>query len=117
MLQSLASQLTLNPATGRLEWIVDLAAMRPFWSDWFVQLTDNFLAFTGSRMLVLADADCMDRRMIVAQMQGKFQLVVVPDSGHAVQEDQPVALADAIGSMIQKHLKLSLLLRERPVLQ
>ena len=51
--------------------------------------------------------------MIVAQMQGKFQLAVVRESGHAIQEDQPEELAEIVNVMIQKHLKLSQLLRNK----
>lgn len=110
---SIQSQLKLNSETGRLEWIADLSAMQPFWADWFVGLTENFLSFSGSRMLVLAGTDYMDRSMTVAQMQGKFQLVVVRDSGHAIQEDQPAELARPIASMIEKHLKLLEILRSK----
>ncbi len=108
---SLKSQLVER--NGRLEWIADLSAMQPFWNDWFVGLTDNFLSFGGSRMLVLAGTDYMDRKMTVAQMQGKFQLVVVRESGHVIQEDQPADLSHPIASMIEKHLKLLEILRNK----
>lgn len=108
---SLKSQLVERH--GRLEWIADLSAMQPFWNDWFAGLTDNFLSFAGSRMLVLAGTDYMDRKMTVAQMQGKFQLVVVRDSGHAIQEDQPAELSRPIATMIEKHLKLLEILRNK----
>lgn len=109
---SLKSQLT-TAEDGRMHWISDLSLMQPFWNDWFTGLTDNFLSLSGSRMLVLAGTDYMDRAMTVAQMQGKFQLVVVRDSGHAIQEDQPGELARPIISMIEKHLKLLEILRSK----
>ena len=110
---SLASQLKFNGQTSSLEWITDLSLMEPHWNDWFVGLTRNFLSFPGSRLLILADTDYMDREMIVAQMQGKFQLAVVRESGHAIQEDQPEELAEIVNGMIHKHLKLSQLLRNK----
>lgn len=110
---SLSSQLKINNETGYYEWITDLSSMAPFWDSWFTGLTKNFLNFSGSRLLVLADTDYMDKEMIVAQMQGKFQLAVVRESGHAIQEDRPEELAEIINGMIQKHLKLSQLLRNK----
>lgn len=112
MKKSLESQLTSLP-DGRLAWIADLAAMRPYWSGWFTNLTTNFLNFPGSRMLVLADTEYMDREMTVAQMQGKFQMIVVRGSGHAIQEDKPAELAEPIANMINKHLKLFEIIRNK----
>lgn len=110
---SVSSQLRINSETGAYEWIADLSAMAPFWDSWFVGLTKNFLNFSGSRLLILADTDYMDKEMIVAQMQGKFQLAVVRESGHVIQEDRPEELAEIVCGMIQKHLKLSQLLRNK----
>lgn len=107
---SLESQLHRGPGTGDLYWITDLSLMKPYWDSWFVGLTANFLKFPGSRVLVLANTDYMDRGMIVAQMQGKFQLIIIRDSGHAIQEDKCDDLAEGIAETIQKHLKLSKLL-------
>lgn len=110
---SLASQMYFNEDSNRFEWIVDLSTMQDFWNSWFDGLTKNFLKFPGSRLLVLADTDYMDREMIIAQMQGKFQLVIVRESGHAIQEDRPIELAECLVELIQKHLKLSEILRNK----
>lgn len=111
--QSLNSQLKFNNDTGSYEWISDLSLMQPFWDSWFTGLTKNFLKFPGSRLLILADTDYMDKEMIIAQMQGKFQLAIVRESGHAIQEDKPEELAENVNGMIQKHLKLSQILRNK----
>ena len=37
-------------------------------------------------MLVLAGTDRLDKELMIGQMQGKFQLVVVPDTGHMIHE-------------------------------
>lgn len=34
---------------------------------------------------------------------GKFQMVVLPKSGHAVQEDQPVKVAEALATFMVRH--------------
>lgn len=110
---SLKSQLKLNEELSCYEWITDLSLMESYWDSWFTGLTQNFLKFPGSRLLILADTDYMDKEMIVAQMQGKFQLAIVRESGHAIQEDKPDELAEHINGMIQKHLKLSHILRNK----
>lgn len=38
-------------------------------------------------MLLLAGTDRLDKELTIAQMQGKFQLVLLPSCGHAIQED------------------------------
>lgn len=109
--KSVSSQLFYNDVSGSFEWITDLSKMSSYWDTWFTSLTSNFLRFPGSRLLILAtDTDYMDRDMTIAQMQGKFQLVVVRESGHAVQEDKPEEMAEPLISMIQKHLKLTKIL-------
>ena len=45
-----------------------------------------FLAARTARILVLAGAERLDKELMIGQMQGKFQMVVVPGVGHMVQE-------------------------------
>ena len=40
-------------------------------------------------MLLLAGMDRLDTELTVGQMQGKFQLTVLPKAGHAIHEDAP----------------------------
>ena len=111
---SLFSQLKYNQDLDEYEWITDLSKTIPFWDSWFKGLTKNFLKFSGSRLLILAtDTDYMDKEMTIAQMQGKFQLAVIRESGHAVQEDRPEDLAQQVNGMLQKHLKLSQIIRNK----
>lgn len=35
---------------------------------------------------MLAGTDRLDKDLMIGQMQGKFQLVVVPDTGHMIHE-------------------------------
>ena len=46
-----------------------------------------FLSVRGPKLLLLAGTDRLDKDLLVGQMQGKFQLVVLPAVGHVVQED------------------------------
>ena len=58
-------------------------------------------------MLLLAGMDRLDTALTVGQMQGKFQLTCMPQSGHAIHEDQPLkGIVFAI--CFKKHLWLFL---------
>lgn len=53
---------------------------------WFKGLSAAFLAARTARLLVLAGTDRLDKELMIGQMQGKFQLVVVPNTGHMLHE-------------------------------
>ena len=40
----------------------------------------------AARLLVLAGTDRLDKELMIGQMQGKFQMEVVPDVGHMLHE-------------------------------
>ncbi|KAK0257468.1 hypothetical protein B0A54_08904 [Friedmanniomyces endolithicus] len=75
--------------SGDFAWRTDLAATAPYWDEWFTGMSRKFLAGRGAKELILAGTDRLDRELMIGQMQGKFQLVVVPEAGHFVQEDVP----------------------------
>ena len=56
-------------------------------------MSARFLGGRGAKLLVLAGADRLDKELMIGQMQGKFQLDVIPEAGHFVQEDVPAKLA------------------------
>ena len=45
---------------------------------------------------MLAGTDRLDTPLNIAQMQGKFQLVLVPEAGHVIHEDEPGRTAAAV---------------------
>lgn len=47
-------------------------------------------------MLLLAGTDRLDKVLTIGQMQGKFQLVLLPTAGHAIQEDDAHATSAAL---------------------
>mmetsp|Transcript_11780 Transcript_11780/g.30869 ORF Transcript_11780/g.30869 Transcript_11780/m.30869 type:complete len:85 (-) Transcript_11780:668-922(-) len=53
-------------------------------------------------MLMLAGTDRLDKPLTIGQMQGKFQLVLLPMAGHAVHEDEAVAAANHIRTFLQR---------------
>lgn len=61
---------------------------------WFKGLSGKFLAARTARILILAGTDRLDKELMIGQMQGKFQQVVVPGVGHMLHEDDPTRLAE-----------------------
>ncbi|CAF0773639.1 unnamed protein product [Adineta steineri] len=84
-------------------WRIDLAKTEQFWKGWFSGLSNLFLSCECPKLLLLAGVDRLDRDLTVGQMQGKFQMHVVPKSGHAVHEDAPEQVADCIASFLVRH--------------
>lgn len=55
-------------------------------TGWFQGLSSSFLNARTARLLVLAGTDRLDKELMIGQMQGKFQMVVVPGVGHMLHE-------------------------------
>ncbi|XP_049847292.1 protein phosphatase methylesterase 1 isoform X1 [Schistocerca gregaria] len=81
-------------------WRIDLAKTEKYWSGWFKGLSNIFLNCPVPKMLLLAGIDRLDKELMVGQMQGKFQLQVLGQCGHAVHEDVPEKLADIMASFM-----------------
>ncbi|KAJ3479065.1 hypothetical protein NLI96_g9328 [Meripilus lineatus] len=77
-------------------WRTPLAFTAQYWTSWFTGLSSKFLAARTARLLVLAGTERLDRELMIGQMQGKFQLVVLPGVGHMVHEDDPGRLAEVL---------------------
>jgi len=78
------------------QWRTPLRSTAPYWQSWFLGLSNKFLSARTARLLVLAGTDRLDKELMIGQMQGKFQLVVVPGTGHMIQEDDPTRLAEIL---------------------
>jgi len=78
------------------KWRTPLRSTAPFWPNWFTGLSSKFLAARTARLLVLAETDRLDKELMIGQMQGKFQMVVIPNVGHMVHEDDPARLAEIL---------------------
>lgn len=87
----------------RWVWRADLASTRPFWRDWYLGLSNAFLAVPCAKLLILAGTDRLDTPLTIGQMQGKFQLALFPDAGHAVHEDQPADVAGTVAGFLSRH--------------
>lgn len=104
---SVPSLLRAGPATanGQNSWLwrTNLAATQPFWGKWFVGLSSGFLKGKGAKLLILAGTDRLDKELIIGQMQGKFQLSIVPEAGHFVHEDVPEKIADILAEFWRRN--------------
>lgn len=69
--------------------ITNLKDFQPYWETWFRHLSQTFVSLPTNKLLLLAGNDNLDKELIIGQMQGKYQLVVLQDSGHFIQEDVP----------------------------
>lgn len=100
---SMPSQVVEEEATGKFVWRTDLMTTRPFWKEWFTGMDEKFLNTPcGPKLVLIADPSNLDKTMTIAQMQGKFQIQMLPRSGHAVHEDQPDQIATKISSYLKR---------------
>ncbi|KAL5713236.1 protein phosphatase methylesterase-1 [Ranunculus cassubicifolius] len=74
-----------------------------YWKGWYEGLSDKFLSCTVPKLLLLAGTDRLDRSLTIGQMQGKFQMVVVRHTGHAIQEDVPDEFASLVLNFISRN--------------
>uniref|UniRef100_A0A915JSZ8 protein phosphatase methylesterase-1 n=1 Tax=Romanomermis culicivorax TaxID=13658 RepID=A0A915JSZ8_ROMCU len=91
-------------ARKKYEWRIDLSRTESYWRDWFRNLSAKFLSCKQAKLLILAGVDRLDKELTIGQMQGKFQMIVLPKVGHCVQEDSPERLAEAVSSFLVRNL-------------
>jgi protein phosphatase methylesterase 1 len=97
-------------SSDRLVWRTDLAAMSPFWPDWFTGMSAKFLTGRGAKLLILAGTDRLDRELMIGQMQGKFQMVVLPEAGHFVHEDRAEKVAGLVAEFYKRNDRSAMVL-------
>ncbi|KAL0275892.1 UNVERIFIED_CONTAM: hypothetical protein PYX00_003613 [Menopon gallinae] len=85
---------------ARYKWRIDLTKTEEHWPGWFKGLSNMFLNCSVPKLLLLAGIDTLDRELTVGQMQGKFQMQVLPQCGHAVHEDKPEKVAEVLASFM-----------------
>ncbi|XP_037118632.1 protein phosphatase methylesterase 1-like isoform X3 [Syngnathus acus] len=85
------------------KWRIDLSKSEKYWDGWFRGTSNLFLACNLPKLLLLAGIDRLDRDLTIGQMQGKFMMQVLPPCGHAVQEDQPDKVSDAVAAFLLRY--------------
>jgi len=91
-------------------WRTDLAATQPYWKGWFRGLSRKFLDAKGGKLLLLAGTDRLDKDLMIAQMQGKYQLQVFPDAGHFIHEDLAAKTAMVMADFYKRNDRSALVL-------
>ncbi|GMH32638.1 hypothetical protein BSKO_00472 [Bryopsis sp. KO-2023] len=99
---SLPNMLKPSPDGTGYVWRTLLKESEQFWRGWFTGLSDMFLAIEKPKMLVLVGTDRLDKALTIGQMQGRFQMVVLPAAGHAVQEDESEDVAETVGTFMKR---------------
>lgn len=94
---------SMTPAPSGYTWRIDLGATEPHWSGWFRGMSNRFLGVAAAKMLLLAGVDRLDRDLTVGQMQGKFQMQVLPQVGHAIHEDSPDKVAEVLAAFLTRN--------------
>ncbi|KXT18689.1 hypothetical protein AC579_2712 [Pseudocercospora musae] len=108
---SVPSLLVPSPSgNGKLIWRTNLSATSPWWEEWFKGMSQKFLTGRGAKMLILAGTDRLDKDLMIGQMQGKFQLTVIPEAGHFVQEDVPEKTASLLNEFFKRNDRSALVL-------
>ncbi|KAL5012268.1 hypothetical protein ScPMuIL_010819 [Solemya velum] len=102
-----SSEDSKSQSTGefahKYTWRTDLSKSEKYWQGWFRGLSQRFLSCEVPKMLLLAGVDRLDRDLTIGQMQGKFQMQVLPQCGHAVHEDVPDKVADVLATYMVRH--------------
>ena len=96
-----------TPSTSTLPhkytWRIDLSKTEQYWKDWFQGLSNKFLSCSPPKLLLLAGPDRLDKDLTIGQMQGKFQMNLLPQCGHAVHEDVPDKVAEILASFMLRY--------------
>ncbi|KAI7847592.1 Alpha/Beta hydrolase protein [Circinella umbellata] len=93
---------------GSLIWRTDLIKTKPYWTEWFENLSSKFLSCGAAKLLILAGTDRLDKPLMIGQMQGKFQLHIIPEAGHFLQEDEPEKTARCLVEFWNRNKRLVL---------
>uniref|UniRef100_UPI0037E8A02A protein phosphatase methylesterase 1-like n=1 Tax=Semicossyphus pulcher TaxID=241346 RepID=UPI0037E8A02A len=101
--ENAASEVSLSEDQSVYKWRIDLSKSEKYWDGWFRGTSNLFLACKLPKLLLLAGIDRLDRDLTIGQMQGKFMMQVLPPCGHAVQEDKPEKVAEAVASFLLRH--------------
>lgn len=96
------SKMSASTSTS-YTWRIDLSQTEKYWPGWFHGLSAMFLSCSPPKMLLLAGIDRLDKELTIGQMQGKFQMQVLPQCGHAVHEDVPDKVAEVLATFMVRH--------------
>ncbi|KAH0460458.1 hypothetical protein IEQ34_011121 [Dendrobium chrysotoxum] len=82
---SVPSTLKFDESKKCYTYRTPLQETESYWKGWYEGLSEKFLSCPMPKLLLLAGTDRLDRALTIGQMQGKFQMLVVRHTGHAIQ--------------------------------
>lgn len=88
-----------NPSS--FVWVTDLTKTAPYWNSWYKGMSSKFLKVPVPKLLLLAGTDRLDKELTIGQMQGKFQMKVLP-AGHAIHEDEPEKTSNCVADFLSR---------------
>lgn len=100
---SVPSTLKFDDEKNCYVWLTALEESEAHWRGWYEGLSEVFLSCPVPKLLLLAGTDRLDRSLTIGQMQGKFQMIVVRHTGHAIQEDEPDEFAGVVLNFISRN--------------
>uniref|UniRef100_A0A8C9FEH1 Protein phosphatase methylesterase 1 n=1 Tax=Pavo cristatus TaxID=9049 RepID=A0A8C9FEH1_PAVCR len=69
----------------------------------FCACLHSLWVFSVTSVCLVVGVDRLDKDLTIGQMQGKFQMQVLPQCGHAVHEDAPDKVAEAVATFLIRH--------------
>ncbi|KAJ1851111.1 Protein phosphatase methylesterase 1 [Coemansia sp. RSA 2703] len=113
---SVPSLVTKMPDADTWTWRTELLPTEKYWRGWYTGLSKTFVSAPTAKLLVLAGSDRLDKELLIAQMQGKFQLELLPAAGHTIQEDLPNRVGDTVVSFWRRNQPLDIAaIRRQPL--
>lgn len=100
---SVPSTLKFDDERECYVWRTHLEKTENYWKRWYEGLSEMFLSCPVPKLLLLAGTDRLDRSLTIGQMQGKFQMIVIRHTGHAIQEDVPDEFASVVLNFISRN--------------
>ncbi|OAQ24368.1 hypothetical protein K457DRAFT_24140 [Linnemannia elongata AG-77] len=96
-----------EPTMGGFTWRTDLLSSEQHWLSWFRNQNHKFLSSVLEpnpnnnpqkvpKMLIFAEHSRLDTELSSARLEGRFEFLKMFQAGHAVQEDDPETVANAL---------------------
>lgn len=93
---------TGHDGVKRYLWRNNLVASAKYWPEWFKGLSGAFLKCKYSKICFIAARERLDKELEIANMQGKFRLISLPNVGHCMMEDDPVGVAKNLHNVLER---------------
>eukprot|EP00827_Trimyema_finlayi_P001097 TRINITY_DN1373_c0_g1_i1.p1 TRINITY_DN1373_c0_g1~~TRINITY_DN1373_c0_g1_i1.p1 ORF type:complete len:325 (-),score=39.95 TRINITY_DN1373_c0_g1_i1:220-1194(-) len=90
---SVPQEVKQDSQNSSFTWRVDLLKSQQYWLGWFKNLNSIFLNLKIPKLILISDYSKLDTDLIIANMQGKFKMSVIPQSNHNIHEDNPIETA------------------------